>query len=325
MNSSNIINRQGIIAVERKCQKVLKNAKTKHNSLKISRQKENVPPNVVDIQKSIKYAPERLGDCSDPQDAYDFDLEVYMCLKNNEMKRLPSPNYFNHQTTIKPRMRSIVIDWLVDVHKKLKMHTDTLFTAVEILDLFLSRVDFDKHNLQRLGCVTLMIASKSEEINAPDADDFVFFSRNSFTIREMHQTEAEVMKALDFRINPVHSSYFLKRFLRVAGTNLPTTMLAHFINEVLLLDSDMIGVCPSLRAAAVVFLSLSLRNGAGQWTKDLQANTGYSADALRPMVLKILSSIHNVQSFNLTAIYKKYSVDAVCRISATIFPNQFIY
>ncbi|OHS98745.1 G2/mitotic-specific cyclin-B2 [Tritrichomonas foetus] len=325
MQPSNIRNEPRPQVCARIHRRALGDVRSKHNSLSMSSQKENIPPNVEISTKVEICSPERLGDSSDPQDAYDFDLEVYSCLKHNEIVRQPAHSLFQNQSSIKPRMRAIVIDWLVDVHKKLKLHTDTLFTAVDIIDLFLSAKDFDKHNLQRLGCAALLIASKSEEINAPDADDFVFFSRNSFSIKDLHETEAEVMKALDFRVNPIHSSYFLKRFLRIADTTLEISMLAHFINEMILLDNEMIGVCPSLRASAVLCLSLSLKKGGGQWTSELQRNTGYSMNQLRPVISKILKAIHYAESAKLLAIVRKYSVDAVCRISETLFPDEFVY
>ena len=42
----------------------------------------------------------------------------------------------NNQTDITPGMRSILIDWLVDVHLKFKVVQETLFLTVNLIDRF---------------------------------------------------------------------------------------------------------------------------------------------------------------------------------------------
>jgi hypothetical protein len=42
------------------------------------------------------------------------------------------------ETGINEKMRSILIDWLVEVHMRFKLLQETLFMTVDILDRFLS-------------------------------------------------------------------------------------------------------------------------------------------------------------------------------------------
>lgn len=38
-------------------------------------------------------------------------------------------------------MRAYLVDWLVELHHKFKMWTETLFVAIGIIDKYLSKVD----------------------------------------------------------------------------------------------------------------------------------------------------------------------------------------
>jgi hypothetical protein len=43
------------------------------------------------------------------------------------------------QEEITENMRAILIDWLIDVHKKFKLRDNTLYIAINIIDRYLSR------------------------------------------------------------------------------------------------------------------------------------------------------------------------------------------
>ena len=41
------------------------------------------------------------------------------------------------QPEINDKMRAILIDWLIEVHLKYRLHTETLYITVRIIDMFL--------------------------------------------------------------------------------------------------------------------------------------------------------------------------------------------
>lgn len=47
--------------------------------------------------------------------------EIFEYLKQKEDKEFIEPNYMQFQKDISSAMRSILIDWLVDVHNKFKL------------------------------------------------------------------------------------------------------------------------------------------------------------------------------------------------------------
>ena len=64
------------------------------------------------------------------------------------------------QNDIDPRMRSILIDWMIDVHLKFKLLPETLYLTVHIIDKYLENVQIDRSKLQLVGVTAMFMASK---------------------------------------------------------------------------------------------------------------------------------------------------------------------
>lgn len=45
----------------------------------------------------------------------------------------------SHQTEINDKMRAILVDWLIEVHLKFKLLSETLYITVNIIDRFLEK------------------------------------------------------------------------------------------------------------------------------------------------------------------------------------------
>jgi len=59
-------------------------------------------------------------------------------MKLTESVTIPKASYMKSQTDINESMRAILVDWLVDVHLKFKLLSETLFLTINIIDRFLS-------------------------------------------------------------------------------------------------------------------------------------------------------------------------------------------
>ena len=71
-------------------------------------------------------------------------------------------NYMKEQKEINEQMRSILIDWIIDVHFKFGFTDETLFMTVLIIDRYLSANQITRAKLQLLGITALLIACKHE-------------------------------------------------------------------------------------------------------------------------------------------------------------------
>ena len=78
-------------------------------------------------------------------------------------------------------MRSILVDWLVDVHLKFKLLPETLFITINLIDRFLEKSKVTKTRLQLVGVTALFIASKYEEIYPPELKDFIYITDRAYS------------------------------------------------------------------------------------------------------------------------------------------------
>jgi cyclin B len=86
-------------------------------------------------------------------------------------------DYMASQPDINAKMRSILVDWLIEVHRKFELMPETFYLTLNIVDRFLSAKAVPRKELQLVGISAMLIASKYEEIWAPEVK-FIFFLLN---------------------------------------------------------------------------------------------------------------------------------------------------
>ena len=109
-------------------------------------------------------------------------------------------------------MRSVLIDWLIQVHLKFHLLQETLYLCVQIIDAYLQLVDVPKMQLQLVGVTAMFVASKYEEMYVPAIDDFVYMTDNTYTKSDIRQMEISILRTLDFMIGKPLPLHFLRRF-----------------------------------------------------------------------------------------------------------------
>ena len=115
-----------------------------------------------------------------------------------ENKYKINPNYFNSQTEINSKMRIILIDWLVEVHYKLKFNEETFYTAIYIIDAYLSKKFIQRLNYQLLGITSLFIASKLHEIFGGKIQDYSLFTDKTYNVEQILKMELDICQILNF-------------------------------------------------------------------------------------------------------------------------------
>lgn len=68
------------------------------------------------------------------------------------------------QPHISENMRTILVDWLVEVTEEYNLHTETLYLAVNYIDRFLSYMSVVVGKLQLVGTAAMFIASWVDEL-----------------------------------------------------------------------------------------------------------------------------------------------------------------
>ena len=123
-------------------------------------------------------------------------------------------------------MRAILVDWMVDVHLKFKLLSETLFLTVNLIDRYLSIKQIQRSRLQLVGVAAMLISTKYEEIYPPTVKDFVYITDNAYSKEEILTMEFDILQTLDFDIQQTSSYRFLERDTKVMKSDSVTFYLS---------------------------------------------------------------------------------------------------
>ena len=222
----------------------------------------------------------------------------------------------SRQQDINEKMRSILVDWLVDVHLKFKLVPETLYLTVNLIDRFLMVKSVSRKHLQLVGVTAMLVASKYEEIWAPEVRDFVYISDRAYNRDQILNMEKIMLNSLKFNLTVPTHYHFLHRFLKVAGLSEDTEAVhyATYLVELSLPDYSMLRFTYSKIAAAAVSATLGLF-GFNPMPEALLRHSSYTLEELQDC-LEILNTLyHRAPEGSLTAVYKKFSMDKFSNVS----------
>lgn len=250
--------------------------------------------------------------------AYQYADEIYQNLLINETKFRPRLDYMETvQTDITHTMRSILVDWLVEVGEEYKLSPQTLWLTISYIDSSLSLIVVNRNKLQLLGITCMLIAAKYEEIYPPTIDDFVYISDSTYTKQQVLNMESLLLTSLNFRLSAATPWEFARRFCGAANLCERTTMLSHFITEMFVLEPGYLKHQPSIVAASSVCLALLTTNQT-PWTEELALASGYTADRLVDCVRELhtvyLKAMKEPQT--LKAVREKYKESKRCCVAS---------
>lgn len=238
-----------------------------------------------------------------------YKADIYKYLRDCEARHRPKPHYMNKQHDITQGMRSILIDWLVEVAEEYKLHNETLFLAVSFIDRFLSQMSVLRGKLQLVGTAAMFIASKYEEIYPPEVGEFVYITDDTYTKRQVLRMEQLILQVLAFELAVPTSNYFMQHFVQLTCSTEATLHLATYLCELTLMETEpFLNEQPSAVGAACVALSrLAHDVPAGDiWPSHVQQATGYSLRQLVPCIRHLHASWTQAPLNAQQAIREKY-------------------
>lgn len=225
------------------------------------------------------------------------------------------------QTDIQWSMRSVLMDWLIQVHHRLSLLPETLFLCVNYVDRFLSHKIVSLGKLQLVGATAIFIAAKYEEIDCPSVNEIVYMVDGGYSIDEILKAERFMLNMLQFELGWPGPMSFLRRISKADEYDLESRTLAKYFLEVTLMDERFVGNPPSYIAAGSHCLArLMLRKGDWVWWKTLWSKpianitqskkhihySGYTWTQLRPLVALVRECCENPEKHH-NAVYQKYS------------------
>lgn len=96
---------------------------------------------------------------NDPYQVSNYAQYIFEYLKSRE-HHYRIKDYMNEQPEISKWMRSLLVDWMVEVQESFELNHETLYLAVKIVDTYLGKERVSKDALQLLGAASLLIACK---------------------------------------------------------------------------------------------------------------------------------------------------------------------
>lgn len=235
--------------------------------------------------------------------------DIYKYLRDCEERHRPKPHYMKKQTDITIGMRSILIDWLVEVAEEYKIHNETLFLAVSFIDRFLSHMSVLRGKLQLVGTAAMFIAAKYEEIYPPEVGEFVYITDDTYTKKQVLRMEHLILKVLAFELAVPTSHYFLQRYIQLSRSSETTLHLSTYLCEMTLMETEpYLNRLPSEVAAACVALA-RLSSGNEIWPSHMCTSTGYTLEQLVPCIKDLHTSWTLMPTSPQQAIREKYKAD----------------
>lgn len=283
-------------------------AKVRHNMMP--------PPDNKEWVKDLAACDQR--DVEKPEMCAEYSEDIYAHLRSTEKNYMVPKDYMKDQRDINEKMRSILIDWLVEVHLKFKLRTETMFLTVSLIDRYLSKTNIDRTRLQLVGVTCMLIASKYEEVYAPEPGDFVYITDKAYTKAEILHTEVNILKTLNWQVTTPTTNAFLTRFKKVMKCEPSHAALVQYIIELALLDYGMLKHAPSHLASAALFLSNRVLKLQPAWPQTLVPHTTYNEGTIRACAKELCAILQNAEKSSLQAVRKKFSSNNYHKVAKMI-------
>lgn len=143
----------------------------------------NADPNSYQMTGTVDNIDER--DQNDPLCVTSYVNDMYEHFRFKETETSVRPLYMESQPHINEKMRSILVDWLIEVHLKFKLVPETLYLAINLIDRYLESAEVSRAKLQLVGVACLLVASKYEEIYPPELRDLVYICDRAYTRQDV--------------------------------------------------------------------------------------------------------------------------------------------
>ncbi|XP_074657959.1 G2/mitotic-specific cyclin-B3-like [Tubulanus polymorphus] len=285
-----------------------KDVKTNENSddTKSSLEQYKNKMGIVDVDKE---------NMSDLFHVGEYAYDIFEYYKEREMKFMVSP-YLERQTEITIQMRAIVVDWLVEIQENFELNHETLYLAIRLFDLYLSKVVVRREKLQLVATAALFISCKFDERCPPLLDDFLYICDDAYNREQIIRMEQHILRTMCFDIGLPSSYRFLRRFSKCCKSSMELLTMARYILEYSQMDYNYLIYTDSELAAACLLLAFKMKK-SGAWSQTLVFYTGFTERQLMPLAKKLNRMLAVPPFKNVQTIKTKYSHKVFFEVAKT--------
>ena len=249
-------------------------------------------------------------DTFDPVMVVEYSRDIFKYMNDLELKYRPHSNYMKFQTDLRWSYRSVLINWIVEVHEHFQLLPETLYLTINIMDRFLSKKIVTLNRFQLVGATALFIAAKYEEVNCPTLKDMLYILDNQFTMDEIVVAERYMIDTLNFELGWPGPMSFLRRLSKADDYDYDIRTLAKYFLESTIVDPRLLAAPPSWLAAGAYFLSKIILDDE-DWSLKHVYYSGFTRKQLIPLVNAIVENCRDARN-RLPSIRKKYSSTDYC-------------
>lgn len=238
--------------------------------------------------------------------------EIYSNLLQDEKDSFYKPKigYMNMQSDINEQMRAILIDWLIEVHYRFRLKSETLFQTVWIVDTYLSMFPIIRARLQLLGIASLLISCKSQEIYYPQLNELIDITDGAYVKDELIEMETHVLKVLSFNIVSPTSNDFYNIIAKAFNFESTQYFLGKYFLESSLIDYQMIKYSSSVigvSCAYIVMKFFGINNYKCLYSNDV-IKENCPQKVIKDCAREICFLVKNLSQSTLKAVKDKYSL-----------------
>jgi G2/mitotic-specific cyclin-B, other len=242
--------------------------------------------------------------------------------------------YMSRQNQVNSKMRSILVDWLGEVHYKFKFASETLWLTISILDRYLEKIVVTRAKLQLVGVTALFIACKYEETSVPNVGECVYITDNAYDVSDVLDMELKILEELHFSIYVPTAYTFLCRYLDVIKASKMLRNLTMYYSERNLQEYDSLLSQPHMFAAAALYAALVQRSQYSDvsdchqkclWPQVLVLESGLTEGEImstaRTIIGHIMEEPETASKRRLNAIRKKYTSEKFMGVAHLSIPG----
>jgi hypothetical protein len=240
--------------------------------------------------------------------------ETYLKMIHDEKNIFKSVyGYMDRQTDLNEKMRAVLVDWLIDVHHRFKLQSETLFMTIYILDRYLNKRLIAKQYLQLAGICALMIACKFEEIYSPEINDLLIITEGAYTKHDLLLMERDILISLNYDITIPSVLKFYDMLCINFALSEKQYSLGRYLMEMFLLDYRINKYHHSLVACSVIYLVMKINNYTNY--QQIKSYCLFNDSDLKRCASDLCNLITNIEMLNLPAVLTKFSTDEYHSVS----------
>ena len=250
--------------------------------------------------------------CIDPDDGTENSYAAasiqYMKMLENKLGNCTKWELQKYTKERHRRIRTLLIDWIIEVVHYFKCSQESLYQAIQIIDRFMAETAIASDQVQLVGVAAVLIATKLEEYYAANVSELRRLTMNSYTEDQILAMELHIMTSLKYQIYGVDPMIFINRLIRAAFREGDVMFYEAciFFLDCITTDEKYWAIKTDKKAAAAVLAALNLIPDVNTivessiWTPTLEYYSGFRHDQLALLTRQMLELISTAKERSKT-------------------------